>query len=151
MVGIAEELPLQGPRRDVWPFHRKCDAVGGDEDEDDEVEPVWEVVVHTASMLECRMALPSLGGELLAEHARSASRPPDVKRIGVSLACKLTQLLQEALFLGYDFEREVYAYVDTRLCRWNTYSWRLWSPISLGKIVVGEVLDKALEGKSAWL
>ena len=44
MVGIAEQLPLEGPRWDVWPLHGKCDAVGGDEDEDDKIEPVWEVV-----------------------------------------------------------------------------------------------------------
>ena len=41
--------------------------------------------------------------------------------------------------------------VYTRQCRSNTYSCRLWSPICLRKIVVGEVLDKALEEKSARL
>ena len=40
VVGIAEELPLERPGRDVWSLHGKCDAVGGDEDEDDEVKPV---------------------------------------------------------------------------------------------------------------
>ena len=46
MVGIAEQLPLERPRWDVWPLHGKCDAVGGDEDEDDEVEPVWEALFN---------------------------------------------------------------------------------------------------------
>ena len=96
MVGIAEELPLKGPGRDVWPLHGKCDAVGGDEDEDDKIEPVWEVV----QVLECRCTLPSLGGELLAEHPRPAAGAPDVQGIGVPLTCKLAQLLQEALLLG---------------------------------------------------
>ena len=96
MVGIAEQLPLERPRWDVWPLHGKCDAVGGDEDEDDEVKPVWEIV----QLVECRRILPSFGGELLAEHPRPAAGSPDVEGIGVPLTCKLAQLLQEALLLG---------------------------------------------------
>ena len=95
MVGIAEQLPLEGPRWDVWPLHGKCDAVGRDEDEDDEIEPVWKVVV----LLQCRRHLPSLGGELLAEHPRPAAGSPNVEGIGVPLACKLAQFFQEALLL----------------------------------------------------
>ena len=104
MVGIAEELPLKGPGRDVWPLHGKCDAVGGDEDEDDKIEPVWEAV----EVLECRCTLPSLGGELLAEHPRPAAGAPDVEGIGVPLTCKLPQLLQEALLLRNHFGRHVW-------------------------------------------
>ncbi len=40
VVENVEYLPLGGPGRDVGPLHGKRDAVGGDEDENDEVEPV---------------------------------------------------------------------------------------------------------------
>ena len=39
MVEVVKNLPLQRPRWDVWPLHGKGDAVGGDEDQDDEVKP----------------------------------------------------------------------------------------------------------------
>ena len=39
MVGHAQNVSLGGPGRDVGPLHGQRDAVGGDECEDDEVEP----------------------------------------------------------------------------------------------------------------
>ena len=53
MVEYVKDGPLEGPRRDVGPLHGERDAVGRDEDEDDEVEP-------------------SLRGQVLAVHPESA-------------------------------------------------------------------------------
>ena len=40
VVEAVEELSLERPGRDVGPLHGQRDAVGGDEDQHDEVEPV---------------------------------------------------------------------------------------------------------------
>lgn len=39
VVGAGEKRSLLGVRRDVWPFHRQCDAVQCDEQQHDVVEP----------------------------------------------------------------------------------------------------------------
>jgi len=39
VIEDIKDLSLKRPRRNVWPFHSQGDAVAGDKDEDDEIEP----------------------------------------------------------------------------------------------------------------
>ena len=87
VVHDVEHLPLRRPRRDVGPLHRQSDAVGRDERQDDEVEPVLagELGAPDAEPVggaeEPEGVVAPVGGEAVPLFAeRRHSGPPDPLR-----------------------------------------------------------------------